>query len=133
MPIGIGKAGRQARRAARKEKRDLRRNKGADGGGEYNTESSDLLKYPLDILSEDLTELMRFAIKGRDDITEDKQTIYLYTPPGIALADSASYTSQEFGVIGGIQSTVSDMVTEGKLTGIFSGMNVDLALDAILG
>ena len=85
------------------------------------------LRYPHDLLEEDpcqrdlsagsTREIMRFNIKSRHDL-ENRQTIYLYTPPGIALADSASYTSQEFGVIGGIQSTVSDMVTEGKLTGI---------------
>ena len=109
MPIGIGKAGRQARRGARKEKRDLQRNKGVDEGGESNTESSDLLKYPLDILSEDLTELMRFAIKGRDDITEDKQTIYLYTPPGIAAADSATYSTSEFGFLGALQQNASTL------------------------
>jgi len=125
MAIGKGKARRQARRAGRKERRDARRNKGDEssaGGGPHSNDTAGLLKYPLDILSEDITELMRFSIKSRDDLKTDKQTIYLYTPPGIVLADSASYSASEFGFTGALQQNASNIapLLKGETAGVSS-------------
>ena len=50
---------------------------------------------------------MRFSIKARDNLEEDKQTIYLYTPAGIASADSATYSTQDFGFTGALQQNMS--------------------------
>ncbi len=65
-------------------------------------EDKNVLRYPLDLTSNDqINQVMRFNIKTRENLKENKKTIYLYTPPGIALADSASYNTQDAGFIGG--------------------------------
>ena len=73
----------------------------------YAGDTDGILKYPLKILNEEITELMRFSIKARDNLEEDKQTIYLYTPAGIASADSATYSTQDFGFTGALQQNMS--------------------------
>ena len=76
------------------------------------------LRYPHDLLEEDpcqrdlsagsTREIMRFNIKSRHDL-ENRQTIYLYTPPGIAAADSATYSTSEFGFLGALQQNASTL------------------------
>ena len=64
-------------------------------------EDKGVLRYPLDLTEDKSNEVMRFNIKTRDSLAENKKTIYLYTPSAIASADSASYGTQNLGFIGG--------------------------------
>jgi hypothetical protein len=81
--------------------------KGTSSGVATHGVDKNVLRYPLDLTADDTNEVMRFNIKTRDKLSENQQTIYLYTPQGISLADSASYNAQETGFIGGLAQTGS--------------------------
>ena len=80
-----------------------------ESAGPVGGDTEGILKYPLNILNEEVTELMRFSIKARDNLEEDKQTIYLYTPAGVASADSATYNTQDFGFTGALQQNMTSV------------------------
>ena len=71
--------------------------------------SAEILKYPLDLEGEEGREVMRFSIVSRDALRDEKKSIYLYTPAGIAISDAASYSTSDFGFLGGLQQSMSSV------------------------
>ena len=69
---------------------------------EKSTGSSPRLMYPLDLAEaqEIEKEYIHFTIKNRDAL-EEKKHIMLYTPPGIAVPDGATYQQIDLGTMGG--------------------------------
>ena len=67
----------------------------------HGENSKTILRYPLDLSNDESNEVMRFNIKNRKSLGENQKTIFLYTPSGITSADSASYSTQNLGFIGG--------------------------------
>jgi len=58
-----------------------------------------ILRYPLDI-DQYAQNYMKFEIVDRQSLV-DKKSIYLYTPQGVSVPDSASYNQADLGLIGG--------------------------------
>jgi hypothetical protein len=58
-----------------------------------------VLTYPLDLREHPEREVVRFTIKDRTEL-EEKKSIYMYTPPGIAVPDGASYGTMDLGMLG---------------------------------
>ena len=74
-----------------------------------------ILRYPLDIDENDGQELMRFAIVDRKSL-EEQRSIYLYTPPGVAIPDAASYNQADLGLIGGAGQSLTDAFASDNVT-----------------
>ena len=72
-----------------------------------------ILRYPLNLTEKDGQELIRFRIVDRKTL-EDQRTIYLYSPPGLAVADAAGYTQADLGLIGGTIDSLGDMASGEK-------------------
>ena len=72
-----------------------------------------ILRYPLDLVEKDGQELIRFRIVDRKTL-EDQRSIYLYSPPGLSIADAAGYTQADLGLIGGGIDAVGDMASGKK-------------------
>ena len=72
-----------------------------------------ILRYPMNLVEKDGQELIRFRIVDRKTL-EDQRSIYLYSPPGLSVADAAGYTQADLGLIGGTAESVSDMASGAK-------------------
>ena len=72
-----------------------------------------VLTYPLDLREHPEREVVRFTIKDRTEL-EEKKSIYMYTPPGIAVPDGATYQQVELGTMGGAIEKLSQTVDEEK-------------------
>ena len=66
---------------------------------------------------------MRFNIVGRKQL-ENKQSIYLYTPPGVSVADSGTYTTQDFGLLGG---SLKELGAQAKILNSQEGANQSMS------
>ena len=64
-----------------------------------NKMGGSILRYPLDI-DRYAQNYMKFEIVDRQSLV-DKKSIYLYTPQGVSVPDSASYNQADLGLIGG--------------------------------
>ena len=65
------------------------------------THGGPVYTYPLDLKEYPDRELIRFTIKDRKEL-QDRKSIYLFCPPGLSVADGASYGNLDLGMIGGI-------------------------------
>lgn len=72
-----------------------------------------ILRYPLNLVEKDGQELIRFRIVDRKTL-EDQRSIYLYSPPGLSVADAAGYTQADLGLVGGTLDAVGDVLTDKK-------------------
>ena len=93
-----------------------------------------ILRYPMDINSIDGRECMRFQIINRQQLSDPKKSIYLYTPPGISIPDSATYNQADLGVLGGAIDTVAreaaaDDVNVGKSIADITGALITKATE----
>jgi len=91
------------------------------GGG------SRILRYPSDLDPDAGRELMKFSIVARDALEKDQKSIYLYTPAGISAADSASYATQDFGFMGGLQQNANTMAPALRDSGASTSAIKDIA------
>ena len=71
-----------------------------------------ILRYPLNLVEKDNQELIRFRIVDRNTL-EDQRSIYLYSPPGLSIADAAGYTQADLGLVGGAGDLAAE-VSSGK-------------------
>ena len=90
-----------------------------------------ILRYPLDLVEKDGQELIRFRIVDRKTL-EDQRSIYLYSPPGLSIADAAGYTQADLGLIGGAIDAAGDMAT-GKKEANQSNLISDIVSAATTG
>ena len=90
-----------------------------------------ILRYPLNLVEKDGQELIRFRIVDRKTL-EDQRSIYLYSPPGLAIADAAGYTQADLGLIGGSIDAIGDIAT-GKKEGSQSNLIADVVSAATTG
>jgi hypothetical protein len=72
-----------------------------------------ILRYPLNLVEKDNQELIRFRIVDRKTL-EDQRSIYLYSPPGLSIADAAGYTQADLGLLGGAIDAGGDVLTGKK-------------------
>ena len=72
-----------------------------------------ILRYPLNLVEKDNQELIRFRIVDRKTL-EDQRSIYLYSPPGLSIADAAGYTQADLGLLGGAIDAGGDVMTGKK-------------------
>lgn len=82
---------------------------------EKSTSESPRLMYPLDLAEAQNIdkEYIHFTIKNREAL-EEKKHIMLYTPPGIAVPDGATYQQVELGTMGGTIEKLSQAVDDDK-------------------
>lgn len=90
-----------------------------------------ILRYPLNLTEKDNQEVIRFRIVDRKTL-EDQRSIYLYSPPGLAVADAAGYTQADLGLIGGTIDSAGDMAS-GKKDASESNLIADLVSAATTG
>jgi len=90
-----------------------------------------ILRYPMNLVEKDGQELIRFRIVDRKTL-EDQRSIYLYSPPGLSVADAAGYTQADLGLIGGGIDAVGDMAT-GKKEASENNLISDLVSAATTG
>jgi hypothetical protein len=64
-------------------------------------------------VEKDNQELIRFRIVDRKTL-EDQRSIYLYSPPGLSIADAAGYTQADLGLLGGAIDAGGDVMTGKK-------------------
>ena len=83
------------------------------------------LRYPMNLgeSGDEAREMMRFNIVGRKQL-ENKQSIYLYTPPGVSVADSGTYTTQDFGLLGG---SLKELGAQAKILNSQEGANQSMS------
>ena len=101
------------------------------GKGSATRDPGPILRYPLSLVEKDNQELIRFRIVDRKTL-EDQRSIYLYSPPGLSIADSAGYTQADLGLLGGAIDSVGDMAT-GKKDVSEGNMIADLVSAATVG
>jgi hypothetical protein len=85
-------------------------------------------------------ECIRFTIVDRKEL-EERKSIYLYTPNGMAVADGASYNSVDLGMIGGMMGKMDqikqDMATGGveggKMSMMEAAQNANVGSDVLQG
>ena len=75
-----------------------------------------VLTYPLDLREHPEREVVRFTIKDRTEL-EEKKSIYMYTPPGIAVPDGASYGTMDLGMLGAAADKFESNKAAGQSTG----------------
>ena len=76
-----------------------------------NKMGGSILRYPLDI-DRYAQNYMKFEIVDRQSLV-DKKSIYLYTPQGVSIPDSASYNQADLGLIGGAVEAGFEEFTQG--------------------
>ena len=78
-----------------------------------NKMGGSILRYPLDI-DRYAQNYMKFEIVDRQSLV-DKKSIYLYTPQGVSVPDSASYNQADLGLIGGaVEAGFEEFTTGGR-------------------
>lgn len=90
-----------------------------------------ILRYPLNLTEKDGQELIRFRIVDRKTL-EDQRSIYLYSPPGLSVADAAGYTQADLGLLGGGIDAVGDIMS-GKEKANEGAMIADIVSAATTG
>lgn len=93
-----------------------------------------ILRYPMDINAVDGRECMRFQIIDRLSLSDPKKSIYLYTPPGVSIPDSATYNQADLGILGGAIDTIAreaeaDEVNVGKSIADITGALITKATE----
>ena len=84
------------------------------------------LRYPIDIgESSNTRTCVRFSIRDRTDLTNDRKSIWLYAPPGLSTADGVAYGQLDLGILSGIVQQVKD---KGVVETITDANNVESAL-----
>ena len=84
------------------------------------------LRYPIDIgESSNTRTCVRFSIRDRTDLDNDRKSIWLYAPPGLSTADGVAYGQLDLGILSGIVQQVKD---KGVVETITDANNVESAL-----
>ena len=83
------------------------------GKPEANRDPGPILRYPMNLVEKDGQELIRFRIVDRYSL-EEQRSIYLYSPPGLSIADAAGYTQADLGLLGGAVDAGGPLLTGEK-------------------
>jgi hypothetical protein len=81
----------------------------SDSEDKKPSEPAGPLRYPIDIgESSNTRTCVRFSIRDRTDVKNDKKSIWLYAPPGLSTADGVAYGQLDLGVLSGVAQQIQD-------------------------